>query len=162
MAQTNLKNARRGVTPEYPDTVDIVITSKIIQARSRREANPNYKASTKNENNFGKQLLNSLGSRNFRYYLVSNVDVEVGFVVPKTNRQVTHIERLEYRVPLTDNVNQQQLQAEVPVTASVDAVQAAMVKFDLPVTAAENDQQLQEQEEPKNIFNELFKLPRQN
>jgi hypothetical protein len=157
-AQTNRRNQSRGIAPEYPDNIDYVFTSTIIKSQSRREANPSYKASSANESNFGKQLLNSVTSKTFQYYLVSNVDVEVGVVLPKQGQQMTNIERLEYRVPLTDDVNQNDLTAEASITASVDALQATMLKYDL-ATLPETAQQEAPAEEPQSlkIFNSFLK-----
>jgi hypothetical protein len=158
-AQTNQRNQSRGIAPVYPDNIDYVFTSTIIKSQSRREANSNYKATSASESNFGKKLLNSMTSKTFRYYLVSNVDVEVGVVMPKQGQQMTHIERLECRVPLTDNVNQRDLTAEVPITASVDALQAAMLKYDLPVLS-EGTQQEAQKKEPQDslkIFGSFLK-----
>jgi hypothetical protein len=158
MAQTNQMNALRGIASVYPDNVDFVFTSKIIRNQSNREINPNYKASSALEKNFGKQLLNTLSSKSFRYYLVSNVDVEVRVLMPKENQQFTHIERAHYKVPLTDNANEQQLMTDAPINASVDALQAAMLKYNLPVLP-EGEQQLQQQEEPKkpSLFDSILK-----
>jgi hypothetical protein len=155
-AQANRQNAMRGIAPEYPDNVDYVISSTIINNQSTRQANPNYKASTSRESNFGKQLLNTLSSRSFPYYLVSNVDVEVAILMPKSNQQVSHIERVQYKVPLTENVNEQQLIADAPVTASVDALQAAMLKYELPVFP-EAEQQEEPQPKKPSLFDNLIK-----
>jgi hypothetical protein len=78
--------------------------------------------------------------------------------MPKNNQQFTHIERSHYKVPLTDNVNEQQLMTDAPINASVDALQAAMLKYGLPVLG-EAQQQPQQQEEPQkpNIFGDLIK-----
>lgn len=158
MAEANRRNALLGVASVYPDNVDYVITSTIIQSQSRREANANYRASTLGESNFGKKLFNSLSNRSFRYFLTSNVDVEVALLLPKENRRLTHIERVQYKVPLTENVNEQQLMADAPITASVDAVHAAMLKYNFPVLS-EAEQQEKPQEAPQeiNIFDSLFK-----
>jgi len=157
-AEANRRNALLGVASVYPDNVDYVITSTIIQSQSRREANANYRASTLGESNFGKKLFNSLSNRSFRYFLTSNVDVEVALLMPKENRRLTHIERVQYKVPLTENVNEQQLMADAPITASVDAVHAAMLKYGFPVLS-EAEQQEVPQEAPKeiNILDSLFK-----
>ena len=153
-AEANRLNALRGIASVYPDSVDLVFTSTIIKIQSRREANSNYKASTANETNYGRKLFNSLSKRSFQYFLTSNVDVEVAVLLPKENRQVTHIERLEYKVPLTKNVNEQELMDEAPITASVDALQAAMLKYELPVLP-----EAEQEEEPQEakIFNSIFK-----
>jgi len=78
--------------------------------------------------------------------------------MPKENRQFTHIERVQYKVPLTENVNEQQLMADAPITASVDAVHAAMLKYEFPVLS-EAEQQEKPQEAPQeiNILDSLFK-----
>jgi hypothetical protein len=149
----------RGIAPEYPDNADYVISSTIIKNQSTRQANPNYKASSGRESNFGKQLLNTLTSKSFPYYLVSNVDVEVAILMPKSNQRVSHIERVQYKVPLTDGVNEQQLIADAPANATVDALEAAMLKFDLPVypeDAQAEQQQVPEVQKP-NIFDSLIK-----
>ncbi len=157
-AEANRRNALLGVESVYPDNVDYVITSTIIKSQSRREANTNYKASTLGESNFGKKLFNSLSNRSFRYFLTSNVDVEVALLLPKENQQFTHIERVQYKVPLTENVNEQQLMADAPITASVDAVHAAMLKYEFPVLSEAQQQEVpQEVPQEINVLDSLFK-----
>ena len=134
-----------------------VFTGEIIQFQSRRERNANYKASSWKESNFGKQILNSMSSRDFQYYLVSNVDVEVSIITPRDKLQVTHIERVEYRVPLTSKVDERQLQSEAPVTAAVDAVRAAMLRYGLPVTM--EIAEVEKKEKPPSIFSRFLKIP---
>ncbi len=151
----NLQNAKRGIAPTYPDNADYVVSSSIIDSRSRREVNPNYKASASNESNFGKQLLNSMQSRSVRYILVNNIDVEVEILLPKEDRQYTHIERLEYKVPLKDDVDQKELGIELSVRAAVEAVHATMIKYDLPLTP-------EEVEEKTSLLGLFFKKPKIN
>lgn len=146
----NLQNSRRGVSPTYPDNLDYVVSTSIIEDRSRNEKNPNYKASAAKESNFGKKLINSIGSRSARYLYVANIDVEVQITKPKENRQMTHIARLEYKVPLTDSVNKQELRTDLPVRAAVDALHATMLKYDLPVAP-------EEKKEDKSLLGRLFK-----
>lgn len=152
-AAMNAQNLRRNVAPTYPDDVDYIISTSIIENRSRNETNSNYKASAAKESNFGKKLLNSLGSRSARYIQVSNIDVEVQIALPKEGRQFTHIEKLEYKVPLTENIDQQELRTELPTRAAVDAVHAAMLKYGLavaPEEAVENTNPLKRLFKPFN------------
>ena len=69
--------------------------------------------------------------------------------LPKEGRQFTHIEKLEYKIPLTENIDKQQLRTEIPTRAAVDAVHAAMLRYGLavaPEEAVENTSPL------KNLF----------
>ena len=121
--------------------------------RSKNESNPQYKASAAKESNFGKQLLNSLGNRGARYIFVSNIDVEIQILLPKEGQQFTNIERLEYRVPLTESVDQRELQQQLPSKAAVDALQATMEKYGLPVAPEET----KETKENTSLLGNLFK-----
>ncbi len=94
-------------------------------------------------------------SRSVRYILVSNIDVEIQILLPKEDRQYTHIERLEYKVPLKDDVDQQELGIDLSVRAAVDGVHAAMRKYDLPLTA-------EEVPEKTSVFGRFFKLAEEN
>ena len=76
--------------------------------------------------------------------------MEVQITKPKENRQMTHIARLEYKVPLTDSVNKQELRTDLPVRAAVDALHATMLKYDLPVAP-------EEKKEDKSLLGRLFK-----
>ena len=155
LAASNVQNLQRGTAPTYPDNVDYVISSSIIDSRSHTEENPNYNSSAASESNFGKQLLNSMQSRSVRYILVSNIDVEIQILLPKEDRQYTHIERLEYKVPLKDDVDQQELGIDLSVRAAVDGVHAAMRKYDLPLTP-------EEVPEKTSVFGRFFKLAEEN
>jgi uncharacterized caspase-like protein len=101
-AEANRRNAQLGVESVYP--VDYVITSTIIKNQSRREANTNYKASTLGESNFGKKLFNSLSNKTFRYFLTSNVDVEVALL---------------YEFPVLSEAEQQEVPQEAPQEINV-------------------------------------------
>jgi hypothetical protein len=151
-AAANLQNQRRGNAPVYPDNLDYIVSTSIIESRARNEQNPNYKASAAKESNVGKKLLNSIGGRSARYLYVSNIDVEVQILKPKENRQMTHIARLEYKVALTDSVDKQELRTELPVRAAVDALHATMLKYDLPVAVAP-----EEEKEDTSLLGRLFK-----
>jgi hypothetical protein len=134
----NLQRQSRGTAPVYPDNLDYIVSAVIITNNTRNEPNPNYKASAARESSFGKKFLNKVaGNRATRYLYVSSIDVEVQILKPKENQQMTHIERLEYKVPLTDDVDRQELQATLPARAAAQALHATMLKFGLPVTAAE-------------------------
>lgn len=133
MAQANMRNEQRGVAVEYPNTIDYVILNSILLNSSRREANPNYNAKKAKSSNFGDKLLNRMKGKDFRYYLISNVDVEVTLIIPETNERTTHIERIEYKTALTDDVDQKKITKNVPIRASVQALHAAFNKFGLPV-----------------------------
>ena len=65
---------------------------------------------------------------------------------------MTHISQLEYKVPLTDNVDQKALQTELPVRAAVDAVHATMLKYGLAVAPEEK-----KEEKTKGLLSGLFK-----
>lgn len=136
-AMANLQNRLRGIEPDYPDNVDYVISSSIIENRSRNENNPNYDAKAAKTKNIGKQLLNNFGNKSARYIQVSNIDVEVEILLPKEKRQISHIERLEYKVALTPDVDQNELRTSLPARAAVDALHAAMLKYNLPIEAEE-------------------------
>jgi len=153
--EANRRNALRGVASVYPDNVDFVFTATIIKNESRREANPSYKASTATESNFGRKLFNSLSSRTFQYFLASDVDVEVRVLMPKADRQVTHIERLHYKVPLTSNVSERKLMEQAPITATVAALHATMLKYELPVLPEAEQQQ--EKPPDLSVINNIFK-----
>ena len=153
-AAANLQNQRRGIAPTYSDDLDYIVSASIIENRARNEQNPNYKASAAKESNFGKQLLNSIGGRSARYIYVANIDVEVQILKPKESREFTHIAKLEYKVPLTENVDQQELRNELPARAAVDALHETMLKYNLPVTLEEEKT---EEEEDNSLLNRLFK-----
>ena len=136
-AAANLQGQRRGVAPKYPPNLDYVVSALIIDNRARNEANPNYKASAAKEKNFGKQILNSIGNRGTRYIYVANIDVEVQILEPEQNQQITHLAQLEYKVPLTEDVDRAALQKQLPTRATVDATREAMLKYGLPVRVAE-------------------------
>ncbi len=137
MAQANLRAEQRGQPVTYPDTVDYVILSSILHNTTRREKNPNYDAKKSKSKNFGDKLLNKMKGNDYRYFLVSNVDVEVTMITPATNERATHIEQLEYRTPLLDGVDQQEVAKSAPVQGAVQAVYSAFNKFGLPVLEAE-------------------------
>ena len=143
-AAANLQNVRRGIPPVYPDNLDYIVSTSIIDNRARNEKNPHYKASAAKEKNFGKQLLNNLGNRTHRYIYVSNIDVEVHIVNPEDSEQMTHIAQLEYKVPLTDDVDQNALRKELPARAAVDALRETMVKYGLPVIARQDGEKEEE------------------
>jgi hypothetical protein len=146
----NLQNAKQGVAPRYPDNADYVVSSSIIENRSKREANPDYKANAANESNFAKQLLNNMQNKSVRYILVTNIDVEVEILVPNEDRRYTHIEQIKYKVPLKDDVDQKELGIELSVRAVVQAVHATMIKYDLPLMA-------EEVEEKTSVLDRFFK-----
>lgn len=154
-AATNLQNARRGTEPVYPDNMDYVFTSTLIDEKYRSDVNPNYKASAASESNFGKKLLNSLGNRSARYIHVSNFDVEVRILIPSEDRQLRHIERLEYKAVLTDQTDQQTLRSEFAVQAAVDGLQAALLKYGFPVSTDEDEQA---EPEKNNLLGDLLKF----
>ncbi len=133
IAQANMRSEQQGKPVEYPDTVDYVVLSSILHNTSRREANPNYDAKKSKSSNFGDKLLNRMKGNDFRHYLVTNVDIEVTLIIPETNARSTHIEQLEYRTPLVDGVDQQELTKSAPVQGSVQAINAAFDQFGLPV-----------------------------
>ena len=170
LAAENLQNVLRGMPAQYPENVDYVINSKIIRNNSRQEANPNYSDNSRKTNNFGQQMLNSMGNRDFRYYHVTNIDVEVSIVMPKQKEQLTHIERLEYRTPMKEDFDARQVALDIPTKASVDALHATMLKYEMPVVAADAEPATdiansytapaQAEEESKNILTDFLKLPR--
>lgn len=172
LAAANLQNVLRGMPEIYPDNVDYVINSKIIANNTRQEANPNYSNNSRKTSNLGQQMLNSLGSRDFRYYQISNIDVEVSIVMPKQKQQMTHIERLEYKTPMKDDVDLRQVALELPTKASVDALYATMVKYEMPVEAASAETTIDvasgltelpapaPEKKDTNVLTELLKLPR--
>jgi len=133
IAQANMRSEQRGVAVEYPKTIDYVILNSILLNTSRREVNSNYDAKKAKSSNFADKLLNQVKGNDFRYYLVSNVDIEVTLIIPETNERTTHIERLEYKTPLTEDVDQKEATKNVPIQASVQALHAAFKKFGLPV-----------------------------
>ena len=135
IAQANMRSEQQGQAVEYPDSVDYVILSSILHNTTRREANPNYDAKKAKSKNFGDKLLSRMKGNDYRYFLVSNVDVEVTLIIPSTHARTTHIEKLEYRTPLMDGVDQQEVTKSAPVQGSVQAVYAAFHKFGLPVLA---------------------------
>jgi len=137
IALANIRSEQRGNTVEYPDTVDYVVLNSIILNTSKREVNENYNAKKAKSSNFADKLVNRMKANDFRYYLISNVDVEVTLIVPETNERATHIERIEYKTPLTEGVNQQDVAKNAPVQASVQAMYAAFNKFGLPVIETE-------------------------
>ncbi len=133
LARTYLQSESRGVAPSYPENVDYVIQTRIIANTSQRVVNSNYDAKKAQTNNVGEQLLNRVSGKDFRYYLVSNVDVEVTVVDPNTQQRTSHIERSEFRDPMTEDVNQRDLSNDAVVRASVEAVHTAMKKFGVPI-----------------------------
>lgn len=133
MARTYLQSESRGVAPSYPENVDYVIQARIIANTNQRIANSNYNAKKAQTNNVGEQLLNRVSGKDFQYYLVSSVDVEVTVIDPKTQQRTSHVERSEFRDPLTNDVNQLDLSKDAVVRASVDAVHVAMKKFGVPI-----------------------------
>lgn len=171
LAQANTMAIYRGTPVEYPDNVDYVINSRIIAHNMVRQENPNYKESSQTTSNFGQQLINRSANRDFRYYQVSKVDVEVAIVMPKTKERVSHIERLEYRTPLRDDTNAQEIASQIPVKASIEAVQATMIKNNMPVTAGASNvvedtasdftsAPAADDADADNIVKKLFNLPR--
>ena len=94
--------------------------------------------------------MNSLGNRGARYIFVSNIDVEIQILLPKEGQQFTNIERLEYRVPLTENVDKRELQKQLPSKAAVDALQSTMLKYGLQVAPEET-------KENTSVLGNLFK-----
>lgn len=133
IAQANLRSEQRGVAVEYPDTIDYVILSSILLDTTRRETNPNYDAKKSQSKSFSDKFVSSMKGQDYRYFLVSNVDVEVTLIIPATNERATHIERLEYRTAMKEGVNQQEVTKSAPIQGSVQAVYAAFNKFGLPV-----------------------------
>lgn len=133
MARAYLQSESRGVEPTYPENVDYVIQTRIISNTSQQVANSNYDAKKTQTNNVGEQLLNRVSGKDFRYYLVTNVDVEVTVIDPKTQQRTSHVERSEFKDPMTEDVNQRDLSNDAVVRASVDAVHIAMKKFGVPI-----------------------------
>jgi len=140
MARNNFQNEMRGTAPTYPDNVDYVIQSKIVANQSRPVANPKYDAKKSQTSNVGKQLLNRVSAKDFAYYLVSNIDVEVTVIDLETQQRTSHVERSEFKDPLTDDTNQRELSNDAVVRATVDAIQAAMSRFGVPITDASGEQ----------------------
>lgn len=150
VAQTNLQNERRGLAPQYPGNADYVIHSSIIANQSRRVANPKYDARKSKTSNFGKKLLNRATAKDFRYYSVSNVDVEITVVDLETNQRTMHMQRSEYRTPLTDDVNERDVISNAPVRGTLDALYVAMTKIGVTVAdEARQQPQLQLPSEPE-------------
>ena len=169
VAAANQLAARQGIAAEYPDDADYVISGVIIKESARRVPNPQYEAESARESNFGKQLLNSLTSKTFRYYVDSNVDVEISITLPKENRTLTHIERLQYRTPLTESTNEGDIQQDAWVKASIDALRAAMIKYDMPVNVELEARDTgipvpsfapEEEPQKKNLVEKLLQLNR--
>lgn len=151
-AQANIRNEQRGLAVEYPDTVDYVILNSILLNTSRREANPNYNAKKAKSSNFGDKLLNRMKGKDFRYYLVSNIDVEVTLIVPETNERATHIESIEYKTALTEGVDQKKVTKNAPVQAAVQALHAAFNKFGLPVISESTQPSQAKKKKKKKSF----------
>ena len=141
---------QQGTTPSYPDDVDYVISTNIIENRSHQEANSNFDPGAAKESNFGRQILNALESRSARYINITNLDVEVQILTPSDGRMQRDIEQFEYKTPLTDNVDQRALETELTVRAVTDALKAALGKYGLPVLT-------QAQPEERNLLKRFFK-----
>ena len=140
MARNNLQNEMRGTAPTYPDNVNYVIESKIISNLNRSVANPNYDAKESQTSNIAKQFLNRASAKDFRYYLVSNIDVEVTVIDLETQQRTSLIERSEFKDPMTDDTNQRELSNDAVVRATVDALQAAMKKIGVPIIDESGEQ----------------------
>ena len=146
----NLAATLYGKSATFPDDVDYVVSTSIIDYRSRREDNPNYKASAATESNFGQQILNSVTNKGVRYFNVSNVDVEVTIHFPKEGEQLRSIVRREYTTPLTNKIDTRQLVNDLQARAAVEAVHATMVDVGMPVI---EEQKEQKQNSLLNLFN---------
>lgn len=133
VARNNLQNEMRGIATAYPDNVQYVVQSKIVANTSTTVVNPNYDARKAQTSNLGKQLINRVSAKDFRYYLVSNIDVEVTIIDTESQRRATHIERSEFKDPMTEGVNQRDLSNDALIRATVDAVQGAVEKFGAPI-----------------------------
>lgn len=162
IAQANMRSEKRGEAVEYPKTIDYVILNSILLNSSRREVNPNYNAKKAKSSNFGDKLLNRMKGKDFRYYLISNVDIEVTLIIPETSERATHIERLEYKTALTDDVDQKEVTKNVPIQASVQALHAAFNKFGLPVieksTQSSNSRKQEKKKKPDESLSNLLGL----
>lgn len=156
IAQTNLTNERRGIAPQYPENVDFVIKSTVISSQSSQIANPNYDYAKSQTKNFGKQLLNRASAKDFRYYHVANIDIEVTLVDLKADRRTVHIERSQVKTPMTSDVDQRTLANDATVNATIDALVVAMNKFGITI-ADEKSAQLQP-EKKENILSSLFRI----
>jgi hypothetical protein len=160
VAKTNLTNERRGIAPQYPENVDFVIKSTVISNQSSRIANPNYDHAKSQTKNFGQQLVNRVSAKDFRYYHVANIDIEVTLVDLKTDRRTVHIERSQFKTPMTGDVDQRTLANDATVNATIDALVVAMNKFGITI-ADEKSAQLQP-EKKENILSSLFRLVPEN
>ena len=149
MARNNFQNEMRGTAATYPDNVDYVIQSKIVANQSRSVPNPNYDAKKAQTNNLGEQLLNRVSAKDFPYYLVSNVDVEVTVIDLKTQQRTSHVERSEFKDPLTEDANQRELSNDAVVRATVDAIESAMEKFGVPIIDESGEQFAEETSKKK-------------
>ncbi len=162
IAQANMRSEQRGVAVEYPKTIDYVILNSILLNSSRREINPNYNAKKAKSSNFGDKLLNRMKAKDFRYYLISHVDIEVTLIIPETSERATHIERLEYKTALTEDVDQKEVTKNVPIQASVQALHAAFNKFGLPVieesTQSSNSTKHEKKKKPDESLSDLLGL----
>ena len=58
-------------------------------------------------------------------------------------------------MPLTSNVSERKLMEQAPITATVAALQATMLKYELPVLPEEEQQQ--EKPPDLSIINNIFK-----
>jgi hypothetical protein len=140
MVRAFVQSESRGIAPTYPENVDYVIQTRIIANESQRVANQNYDAKKAQTNNMAEQLLNQVTGKDFQYYLVTNVDVEVTVIEPETQQRTSHVERSEFRDPLTENMNQRDLGNDAVVRATVDAVHIAMKKFGVPIMDSSAEQ----------------------
>jgi hypothetical protein len=147
----NLRALRYGKPVENPPNVDYVISTQIIDFRARNEANPNYDRKAADESNFGKQLLNSMSNKSVRYINVSNVDVEVTIEMPESQQQMRNIIRREYKVPLSDKIDQRKLPSDLQTRAAVESVSAMMLSAGMPVIQGE------EPEPKKKTLLDLFR-----
>jgi len=149
MERNNFQNEMRGTASTYPDNVDYVIQSKIVANQSRSVPNPNYDAKKAQTSNLGEQLLNRVSAKDFRYYLVSNVDVEVTVIDLETQLRTSHVERSEFKDPLIEDANQRELSNDAVVRATVDAIENAMEKFGVPIIDESGEQFAEETSKKK-------------
>jgi len=139
-ARNNLQSEIRGTDATYPEDIQFVIQSKIIANQSRTVLNPNYDAKKAQTSNVGEQLMNRVSARDFRYYLVTNVDVEVTVIDAETRQRTSHVERSEFKDPMTDDANQNELSNDAVVRGTVDAIQAAIGKLGVPILDSSGEQ----------------------
>lgn len=164
VARNNLQNEMRGIATEYPDNVQYVVQSRIVANTSTPVVNPKYDANKAQTSNLGKQLINRVSAKDFRYYLVSNIDVEVTIIDTESQRRTTHIERSEFRDPMTESVNQRDLTNDAVIRATVDAVQGAVEKFGVPILATGNEHlalndKKKKETKSEQLLKSLFGLP---